>query len=88
MKSLLIALAVLTVWNLSTSTSWAAWGWPPPGYSASGVKASDNSVYRGLFKRSFHQRRADRKQARQASTMTPSAAPLMEQAPEPKPIPR
>ena len=26
----------------------AEWGWPPPGYSASGVRACDGSQYRGL----------------------------------------
>jgi hypothetical protein len=26
----------------------AQWGWPPPGYSTSGVRACDNSLYRGL----------------------------------------
>jgi hypothetical protein len=26
----------------------AAWGWPPPGYSATGVSACDGSHYRGL----------------------------------------
>ena len=26
----------------------AEWGWPPPGYSATGIRACDGSQYRGL----------------------------------------
>jgi hypothetical protein len=36
----------------------AQWGWPPPGYSCSGVSASDNSHYRGLLAR-WRDRRRD-----------------------------
>lgn len=46
MKRLTVLTAVL--WITSVRASHAEWGWPPPGYSVTGVRACDGYQYRGL----------------------------------------
>lgn len=83
MKSLLVAGMVATVWIMTTSSSWASWGWPPPGYSTTGVKASDNSRYLGLWTK-FRLKRQTRKAHRNAQSL--SVVPQIGQ-PEAEPLP-
>jgi len=42
-----MTLAML-VGCVGVSVGRAQWGWPPPGYSVTGVRACDGSRYRGL----------------------------------------
>jgi hypothetical protein len=48
MKFILILTIGLVSFACTATPSSAAWGWPPPGYSTTGISASDNSHYRGL----------------------------------------
>jgi hypothetical protein len=45
--SLFLALALFSLLHLAPRGE-AQWGWPPPGTSTIGVRACDNSHYRGL----------------------------------------
>ena len=38
----------ILLWLTSTNESIAQWGWPPPGYSTTGVRCTDGYRYRGL----------------------------------------
>jgi hypothetical protein len=49
-RFLLVTLGLLTL-AAAPLPCRAQWGWPPPGYSTTGVRACDNSLYRGLCAR-------------------------------------
>jgi hypothetical protein len=77
----------------------AEWGWPPPGYSTTGVRACDGSQYRGLCARL-----RDRRHGVQPGCIVenpapcdggacglppaPASAPAAPQAPAPEGAPR
>jgi hypothetical protein len=42
-----LALGLVALASVSPPAH-AEWGWPPPGYSATGIRACDGSQYRGL----------------------------------------
>ncbi|HJT79105.1 MAG TPA: hypothetical protein VJ739_18055 [Gemmataceae bacterium] len=46
-QTLPVALVLLTL-AAAAPAGRAAWGWPPPGYSVTGVRFCDGSRYRGL----------------------------------------
>jgi hypothetical protein len=46
-QTLIVALGVLALAALPLPGR-AEWGWPPPGYSTTGVRACDGYHYRGL----------------------------------------
>jgi hypothetical protein len=48
MKRVLTLAFGLYAFAAAPSPAWAEWGWPPPGYSVTGVRACDGSHYRGL----------------------------------------
>jgi hypothetical protein len=48
-KRILPLVFALVVFTAAASPGRAAWGWPPPGYSAAGFSACDGSHYRGLW---------------------------------------
>jgi hypothetical protein len=48
MKRLALMTLALLIGCIAVSVGRAQWGWPPPGYSVTGVRACDGSRYRGL----------------------------------------
>ncbi len=48
MKQILLVPLVLFALAAAAPAGRAAWGWPPPGYSVTGVRFCDGSQYRGL----------------------------------------
>jgi hypothetical protein len=46
-QTLPVALVLLAL-GTAAPAGRAAWGWPPPGYSVTGVRFCDGSQYRGL----------------------------------------
>jgi hypothetical protein len=48
MKQVFILVLELSALACAPQACRAQWGWPPPGYSPTGVRASDGSQYRGL----------------------------------------
>jgi hypothetical protein len=56
---LMLVLPVLVI-AILPAVGWCDWGWPPPGYSTTGVRACDGSHYRGLLEQWRDHRRARR----------------------------
>jgi hypothetical protein len=48
MKRLTVLVVTMATWLTTLSGARAQWGWPPPGYSVTGVRACDGYHYRGL----------------------------------------
>jgi hypothetical protein len=48
MKRFALMTLAMLVACAATSVGRAQWGWPPPGYSVTGVRACDGCRYRGL----------------------------------------
>jgi hypothetical protein len=79
----------------ATNQCVAEWGWPPPGYSVTGVRCSDGYRYRGLCQ-VWRDRRRGRCQNCNSDTPIqppvvntgPHKAPLSEPVPETLPLPR
>jgi hypothetical protein len=48
MNRLVVVILILALWSAAMPRGHAEWGWPPPGYSVTGVRACDGYHYRGL----------------------------------------
>jgi hypothetical protein len=90
MKHTLVAFTVLLIFLAARTAARAQWGWPPPGYNtATGIRCCDGSQYGGL-RAVWRQRRQARRcncTPNAAETSACSAAPPINQADAPSPLP-
>ena len=89
MKRLCTAALGLLALAAASLPAQAEWGWPPPGYSATGISACDGSRYRGLCAviRDRHRLRAGCLPAPSApcDAVVPAAPGAPQPAPQPPP---
>jgi hypothetical protein len=80
MKSLAALTLGMVVLACMPCGSRAEWGWPPLGYSTSGIRACDGACYKGLIA-TWRERRL----ARKCPIIPTQEAPIEKLAPPPRP---